>query len=220
MIRTLIAESNALVRAGLSALLAREPDMEVVTELDRLPLVLPAARALQPDVVLLDAGMAAPEGFATVRALRAAVPACGSVVMASTSDSAWELREAVAACAEGFILKDSDPVRITDAVRRVSAGRKAVDPDLAYSVLNSGDSEDSPLTPRELDVLRLVSEGAPATEIAGELYLSVGTVRNYLSRVIRKTGARNRVDAIRIAGEAGWLLPRPVREPAGMSRLR
>lgn len=217
MIRTLIAESNALVRVGLSALLAREPDMEVVTELDRLPLVLPAARALQPDVVLLDAGMVAPEGFATVRALRAAVPACGSIVMASTSGSAWELREAFAACAEGFILKDSDPVRITDAVRHVSAGRKAVDPDLAYSVLNSGDN---PLTPRELDVLRLVSEGAPATEIASELYLSVGTVRNYLSRVIRKTGARNRVDAIRIAGEAGWLLPGPVRELAGMSRPR
>jgi two-component system, NarL family, response regulator DesR len=217
VIRTLIAESNALVRVGLSALLAREPDMEVVTELDRLPLVLPAARALQPDVALLDAGMAAPEGFATVRALRTAVPECGSVVMASTTGRAWELREAVAACAEGIVRKDSDPVRITEAIRRVAAGRKAVDPDLAYSVLNSGDN---PLTPRELDVLSLVAEGASAPEIAGDLYLSVGTVRNYLSRVIRKTGARNRVDAIRIAGEAGWLLPRPAGEPADVSRSR
>lgn len=217
MIRTIIAERNTLVRVGLSALLGREPDMEVVAELDRPQPVGQAAAALQPDVVLLDVGIAAHDRFGTVRAVRAAVPACGSVVMADAGGSSWELREAIAARADGFVLKDADPARITEAVRRVASGRKAIDPDLAYSALNS---PGNPLTPREADVLRLVAEGSRAAEIASELYLSVGTVRNYLSRAMRKTGARNRIDAIRIAGRAGWLSPRSELEEAGMSRSR
>jgi two-component system response regulator DesR len=99
-------------------------------------------------------------------------------------------------------VKDSAPDKITEAIRHVAAGRKAIDPDLAFTALNTAAS---PLTGREIDVLRLAAKGAPAMEIADELYLSVGTVRNYISRVIGKTGARNRVDAIRIADRAGWL---------------
>jgi two-component system response regulator DesR len=120
----------------------------------------------------------------------------------SATHSPRELRGAIAACADGFVVKDSDPGKITDAIRRVAAGRKALDPDLAFSTLASAAS---PLTQRELDVLRLAAQGEPAVEIAGRLYLSVGTVHNYMSRVIGKTGARNRVDAIRIAEGAGWL---------------
>lgn len=201
VIRTLIAESVALVRAGLLALLAKEPDIEVIAELDRRELVVAAVCRLQPDVVVVDCDMAAYDGYATIRELHARVPACGSVVM-SSSHSLCELREAVAARADGFVVKDSDPDKITEAIRRVAAGSKALDPDLAFSTLNS---PASPLTPREADVLRLAAQGESALEIADKLYLSVGTVRNYMSRVIGKIGARNRVDAIRIAEGAGWL---------------
>ena len=201
MIRTLVAENVALVRAGLFALLAREPDIEVVAELDRAEFVVPAASRLRPDVALVDGDVTACDGFAVIRALHAEVPACGSIVIAS-SHSPCVLREAVAACADGFVVKDSAPDKIIEAIRRVGAGRKALDPDLAFSTLNSADS---PLTAREVDVLRLAAQGAPTSEIAGELYLSVGTVRNYMSRVIGKVGARTRVDAVRIADRAGWL---------------
>jgi two-component system response regulator DesR len=201
VIRTLIAESAALMRAGLLALLAKEPDITVVAELDRAELVVPAACRLEPDVAVVDGTMVAHDGFAAIRELHAAVPACGSVIM-SSSHSPCELREAVAACADGFVVKDSDPDKIAEAIRRVAAGKKALDPDLVFSILNS---PASPLTRREVDVLRLAAQGEPAMEIAGKLYLSVGTVRNYMSRVIGKTGARNRVDAIRIAEGAGWL---------------
>jgi two-component system response regulator DesR len=201
VIRTLIAESVALIRVGLLALLATEPDINVVAELDRLELVVPTACRLEPDVAVVDGDMAAHDGFATIRALHAAVPSCGSVVMVS-SPNPCELREAIAARADGFVMKDCAPDKITEAIRRVAAGKKALDPDVAFSTLNSAAS---PLTAREIDVLRLAAQGEPAMEIAGKLYLSVGTVRNYMSRVIGKTGARNRVDAIRIADRAGWL---------------
>jgi two-component system response regulator DesR len=201
MIRTLVAESVALMRAGLVALLTREPDIEIVAELDRPELIVPAVCKLQPDVALVDGDMVADDGFATIRELHARVPDCGSLVM-SSSHSPCELRKAVAACADGFVVKDSAPDKVTEAIRRVAAGKKALDPDLAFSTLNTAAS---PLTAREIDVLRIAAQGEPAMEIAGKLYLSVGTVRNYMSRVIGKIGARNRVDAIRIADRAGWL---------------
>lgn len=201
MIRTLIAESVALTRAGLLVLLSREPDIKVVAELDRAGPVIPAACRLQPDVAVIDGAMVAHDGFATIRELHEAVPGCASIIM-SAGHSPCELREAVAARADGFVVMDSDPDKVTDAIRRVAGGRKALDPDLAFSTLTS---RANPLTPREVDVLRLAAQGEPAVEIAGRLYLSVGTVHNYMSRVMGKIGARNRVDAIRIAGEAGWL---------------
>ena len=201
MIRTLVAESVALMRAGLLALLEGEPDIKVVAELDRPELVVPTACELQPDIAVVDGAMVAHNGFATIRELHAAVPACASIIM-SAGHSPGELREAIAASAEGFVVKDSDPDTITEAIRRVAAGKKALDPDLAFSTLTR---RASPLTPREVDVLRLAAQGEPAAEIAETLYLSVGTVHNYVSRVMGKIGARNRVDAIRIAEDAGWL---------------
>jgi two-component system response regulator DesR len=202
VIRTLIAESNALIRAGLSAFLDQEPDIKVVAELDRSHDVMTGVCAFGAQVAVLDADMAACDGFAAVRALRSAVPACGSLIMASATDKPRELREAFTACADGVVLKESDPGEITEAVRRVAAGGKAVHPDIAFSALSSADN---PLTPREVDVLGLVAQGAPVKEIAADLCLSAGTVNNYLSRAIGKTGARNRVDAIRIADQAGWI---------------
>jgi two-component system, NarL family, response regulator DesR len=199
VIRTLIAESAVLLRTGLHAILSREPDIEVVAELDRPGLVVPTAARLRPDVAVVDGAMVARDGFATIRQLHAVVPTCGSVIM-SSGDSPCDLREAMAAHAAGLVEKDSDPDKFTDAVRRVAAGEKVLDPDLEPTLTSS-----SPLTQRELDVLRLAARGEPAMEIAGRLYLSVGTVHNYMSRAIEKTGGRNRVDAIRIAAGAGWL---------------
>jgi two-component system, NarL family, response regulator DesR len=201
VIRTLIAESVALMRAGLLVFLASEPDIKVVAELDRPELVIPAACQMQPDVAVIDGAIAAQDGFAAIRELHKAAPACASIIM-SASYSPSELREAIAAHADGFVVKDSDPGKITDAIRRVAEGKKALDPEIAFSTLAS---QVSPLTPREVDVLRLAAQGEPAVEIAGRLFLSVGTVHNYMSKVIGKTGARNRVDAIRIAECAGWL---------------
>jgi len=200
VIRMLVAESVALMRGGLVALLTGQLDCEVVAELDRGELILPAALVSRPDVAVIDEKIAGDE-FRLVREVRCAVPGCGSVVMAY-SHSPRRLREAVAAGADGFVGKESSPDRIAEAVGRVASGGKALDPDLAFSALAV---TASPLTSREIDVLRLASAGAPDLEIASELYLAVGTVRNYISRAIGKTGARTRVDAIRKAEGAGWL---------------
>ena len=175
MIRTLIADSVALMRTGLLVLLTREPDIKVVAELDRSEFVIPAACLVQPDVAVVDGSHGVPRWIRHDHGdCTRPFPACGSVIM-SASHSPCDLREAIAARADGFVMKDSDPDKITDAIRRVAAGRKALDPDLAFSTLTS---PVSPLTAREVDVLRLAAQGEPAAEIAGKLYLSVGTVHN------------------------------------------
>lgn len=200
MIRTLIAEQTSLIRAGLVAFLSCSDDIEVVAELQRGDQVVPASRALLPDVAVLAAALPGADGFATARALHAELPSCHSLIMGDQRDPAG-LRRAVAAHASGFVVRDAAPDFLTEAVRRVARGRKVIDPDLAFAALNAAKN---PLTSRELDALRLAAQGATTAEIARDLCLSVGTVRNYLSRAIAKTDARNRVDAIRIAVDAGW----------------
>jgi two-component system response regulator DesR len=113
-----------------------------------------------------------------------------------------DLRRAIAAHATGFVGKDAEPDSISRAIRLVAQGMKALDPDLAFAAL---DAPVNPMTPRETDVLRLAAAGATTAEIADKLCLTVGTVRNHISAVITKTGARNRIDAIRLAGQCGWL---------------
>jgi two-component system, NarL family, response regulator DesR len=200
VIKTLIAEQSCLIRAGLVALLSGADGIEVVAELQRGDQVVPASLVLQPDVAVLAAVLPGLDGFAAARALHAELPSCNSLIMSAQRDPA-HLRRAVASHAVGFIVKDASPDFIAEAVRRVARGRKVIDPDLAFAALNA---TENPLTPRELDALRLAGEGATTAEIATKLCLSVGTVRNYLSRAIIKTGARNRVDAIRIATCSGW----------------
>jgi two-component system response regulator DesR len=200
MIKTLIAEPSSIIRVGLAVLISGAEDIEVVAELERGDQVLPAAQALLPDVAVLAANLPGLDGFATADALHLKLPSCHSLIMGEHRDPA-DLRRAVAAHATGFIVSDAPSDFLAEAVRRAATGRKVVDPDLAFAAL---DAAQSPLTPRELDVLRLAGEGATTSEIAGELCLSVGTVRNYLSRAVTKTGARNLVDAIRIADGAGW----------------
>jgi two-component system response regulator DesR len=201
-IRLLIADDQALVRGALVALLSLEPDLEIVAEVGRGDEVVPAARRTRPDVALLDVEMPGLDGIAAAAALRAALPAC-RVLMVTTFGRPGYLRRAMGAGASGFVVKDTPARQLADAVRRVFAGLRVVDPTLAAETLVSGDS---PLTPRESDVLRAARDGGTVADIASSLGLSEGTVRNHLSAAIGKTGARTRAEAVRLADERGWLL--------------
>jgi two-component system, NarL family, response regulator DesR len=200
-IRLLLADDQDLIRAALSALLELEPDFEVVASVDRGDKVVEAALAHRPDVALLDIEMPGLDGLAAAAVLTAQVPEC-RVVILTTFGRAGYLRRAMAAGAVGFVVKDAPPEALADAVRRVMRGERVVDPALAAATLAAGDS---PLTGRERDVLNAARSGVTVAEIAARLYLSEGTVRNYLSAAIAKTGTQNRMAAVRIADERGWL---------------
>jgi two-component system, NarL family, response regulator DesR len=201
VIRTLVAMESALTRAGLVSLLSRTDDIEIVAELADGNQVVQAAQTLLPDVAVLGATLPGTDGFAAAIALHATLPCCHSLIIGGRRDPSV-VRRAVAAQATGFVARQAAPDHIVEAIRRAATGGKVIDPDLAFAAL---DTAENPLTSREIDVLRLAAEGTNTAEIAERLYLSVGTVRNYLSRSITKTGARNRVDAIRIASGSGWL---------------
>ena len=200
-IRLLLADDQALVREALCALLALEEDFEVVAAVGRGDEVVAAAREHRPDVALLDIEMPGLDGLAAAAVLAAQVPDC-RVVILTTFGRAGYLRRAMEAGAAGFVVKDAPSDVLADAIRRVRTGERVVDPALAVATLAAGES---PLTARERDVLITARSGATIAEIAARLYLSEGTVRNYVSAAIAKTGARNRVEAVRIADERGWL---------------
>jgi two-component system response regulator DesR len=201
-VRLLLADDQALVRGALAALLDLEPDLEVVAEVGRGDAVAEAARKVKPDVALLDVEMPGLDGIAAAKALRAAVPTC-RVLIVTTFGRPGYLRRAMEAGASGFVVKDTPARQLADAVRRVHAGMRVVDPTLAAETLATGDS---PLTDRETDVLRAARAGGTVADLAKELHLSEGTVRNHLSAAIGKTGARTRAEAVRLADQNGWLL--------------
>jgi two-component system response regulator DesR len=201
MIRLLLADDQALVRGALAALLDLEPDLSVVAEVGRGDEVVSAARSAEPDVALLDVEMPGVDGIAATAALRAAVPGC-RVLVVTTFGRPGYLRRAMEAGASGFVVKDTPAAQLADAVRRVHAGLRVVDPTLAAETLVAGTS---PLTSRESDVLRAARDGGTVADIAKSLQLSEGTVRNHLSAAIGKTGARTRAEAVRLAVENGWL---------------
>ncbi|MGC4889231.1 response regulator transcription factor [Micromonospora sp. DT227] len=201
-IRLLLADDQALVRGALAALLSLEPDLTVVAEVSRGDEVVPAALRTHPDVALLDVEMPGLDGVAATVALREALPGC-QVLVVTTFGRPGYLRRAMEAGANGFVVKDTPARQLADAVRRVHAGLRVVDPTLAAETLATGAS---PLTERETEVLRTARGGGTVAELAATLHLSEGTVRNHLSSAIGKTGARNRADAVRVAEANGWLL--------------
>ena len=201
MIRVLLAEDQAMVRGALSALLSREQDIEVVAEVARGDEVVQAALASQPDVALLDIEMPGGDGLAAAQALQKARPSCRSVILTTFGRSGY-LRRAMESGAVGFLLKDAPAAELAVAVRRVIAGERVVDPELALSALSEGNN---PLTPREREVLSVALFGASLAEIAARLVLSEGTVRNHLSTAMQKLGAQNRMEAARLAERKGWL---------------
>jgi two-component system, NarL family, response regulator DesR len=201
MIRVIIAEDMHMVRGALVALLNVEPDIEVVAEMSSGDEILPAAHKWRPDVALLDIDLPGKDGLTAAAEIRSALPEVRTLILTGLGRPGT-LRRALSAHVSGFMLKDAPASELADAIRSVAAGRRVVDSQLA---LAAWDSTDCPLTTRESEVLRLAAHGADASEIAAKLYLSVGTVRNYLTTIAGKLNARNRVDAIRIATEAGWL---------------
>lgn len=201
MIRVLLADDQALVRGALAAMLALEPDIEVVAQVGSGEEVVDAARRGRPDVALLDVQMPGRDGLAVTADLRAALPSC-RVVICTTFGRPGYFARAMENGASGFVVKDAPPEHLVDTVRRVHAGLRVVDPALAAESLASGSS---PLTARERDVLRAARQGGTVAEIARSLHLSAGTVRNHLSAAIGKTGASTRAEAALIADEHGWL---------------
>lgn len=201
MIRVLLAEDVRVLREALAELLGHEGDIEVVAAVDRGDAVVPAAVRHQPDVAVIDIDMPGIDGLDAATRLRRELPTCRTLVLTGVGGPAT-LRRGVQAEVAGFMLKDSGPREVADAIRTVAAGGRVLDPQLAYVALGS---TGSPLTERETEVLRLTASGATPREVAASLFLTYGTVRNYLASAVTKLDARNRVDAIRIAAEAGWL---------------
>jgi two-component system, NarL family, response regulator DesR len=197
MIRTLIAEPVTLTREGLVALLGRESDIELAATVRTREEVVSVARAVRPDVALLAAAFPDRDGITVAAGMRAAVPSCRCALLSPRWRSR-DLQRAAAAGVQGFLTWDSPAQFLTDAVRQLAVGRQVVDPRLSLRV-------QCPLTTREADALRAAADGSTTAEIATVLCLSEGTVRNYLSRAIAKTGTRNRVGAIRVAANSGWL---------------
>jgi two-component system response regulator DesR len=189
------------VRSALAALLELEDDFSVVAQVGRGDEVVAAARASEPDVALLDVEMPGLDGLAAAAALIQEVPRCRVLILTTFGRTGY-LRRAMESGALGFLVKDAPAEQLADAVRRVAAGERVVDPALAAATLAGGAS---PLTGRERDVLVAARDGATVADIAGRLFLSEGTVRNYLSAAIAKTGVRNRVEAVRVADDRGWL---------------
>jgi len=200
-VRLLLADDQSLVRSALAALLGLEPDFEVVAEIGRGDEVVAAALLHRPDVALLDIEMPGLDGLAAAAALAHEVPGV-RVIILTTFGRPGYLRRAMESGALGFVVKDAPAEQLADAVRRVATGERVVDPALAAATLAGGAS---PLTGRERDVLVASRNGATVSDIAAKLFLSEGTVRNYLSAAIAKTGVRNRVEAYREADQRGWL---------------
>ncbi|GCE16525.1 response regulator transcription factor [Dictyobacter kobayashii] len=201
MIRVLLAEDQAMVRGALAALLTLEGDIEIVAEVGRGDEVVGAAQTSQPDVALLDIEMPGCDGITAAAALHTKLPTCRILILTTFGRPGY-LRQAMQSGVVGFLLKDAPSAQLATAIRRAMAGERVVDPTLAMAALSEGNN---PLTNRERDVLAASTEGASIAEIATQLFLSEGTVRNYLSVAIQKTGARNRIEAARTAEQKGWL---------------
>jgi two-component system response regulator DesR len=200
VIRVLLAEDQAMVLGALGALIGIEPDLEVVAQAPSGSEALAAALSLRPDVVVTDIEMPGLSGLELTNELRRRGSGARVIILTTFARPGY-LRRALDAGASGYLLKDAPSHRLADAIRRVHSGGRAVDPELAAEAWSEAD----PLTDRERQVLRLAAEGRSGSDIAAELDLSEGTVRNYLSEAINKIGARNRVEAARIARVKGWL---------------
>ena len=200
MIRVLLAEDQAMVRGALSALLGLEADIEVLGAVADGEAAWRELQRLQPDVLVTDIEMPGLTGLELAQRIqRHALPV--KVVIVTTFARAGFLRRALDAGVSGYLLKDAPAEHLADALRQVQRGGRAIDPQLALEAWSEAD----PLNDRERQVLRLAGEGRAAGEIATQLNLSAGTVRNYLSEAISKLGVGNRIEAYRLARQKGWL---------------
>jgi two-component system response regulator DesR len=201
MIRVLIAEDMHMIRGALAALLRLEKDIDVVAELDRGDTIVDAALRTAPDVAVIDIDLPGLDGLSAAAVLHERLPSCRTLILTGLSQPGHLLR-ALKVHARGFLLKDAPAARLANAIRSIAKGERVLDPELVAAAVEAGSS---PLTEREMDVLRAARSGSASVEIGEQLNLSPATVRNYLSNAIAKLGARNRLDAIRTAEDAGWL---------------
>jgi len=201
MTRILVADDEHLIRDAIAGLLDLQDDFEVVGQASSGTEAIATALRLRPDVALLDLQMPAPDGIEVARRLSAELPGCHSVIVTSHGRPGY-LKAALAAGVHGFLPKTVSSAALAEVVRKVADGGRHVDPELAAEAISAGDS---PLTPRETDVLALARDGAPVDEIAERVALSRGTVRNYLAAAMAKLGGANRHEAARIAADHGWI---------------
>ncbi|KOX17729.1 response regulator transcription factor [Nocardiopsis sp. NRRL B-16309] len=201
MIKIVLADDEHLVRGAIAALLGLEEDLDVVAQVGRGDQVADAVREHGAAVAVLDIEMPGATGLEVAGQLRTAAPDCGVVILTSFGRPGY-LRRALASGARGFLAKDAPVEQLAGAIRRVHEGGRYIDTDLAAAAMVGGES---PLTDREAEVLRAASDGATVARIAASLHLTEGTVRNYMSNAIGKTGADNRLSAIRTAQDMGWL---------------
>ncbi len=200
MIRILLIEPLNLIRGALAATLSLEDDLEVVADLGALDQALDMARAVPPDVAVVNIALLAGNGLATIARLTAELPGCATLAVAGP-DEPGLLNRALGLRIDGVIGTQATPYDLVCGIRRVARGERVIDASLAVAMVAA---PRSPLSARELSVLSVAASGVPSTEVAAELHLSAGTVRNYISSILRKTGARNRLEAIRLAEGAGW----------------
>ena len=200
-VKVFVVDDSAVVRQTMQHLLQGQGEVTLVGSAPNPLLAGAAISKLKPDVLLLDIEMPGMDGLTAAAELRRHSPGTRIVILTTFGRPGY-LRRAMESGVSAFIVKDSPADKLAQTIRKVLDGQRVIDPDLAAAALAEGTS---PLTPRERDVLAAATEGATIAEIAGKLYLSEGTVRNYLSACIQKTGARNRAEALRIARERGWL---------------
>ncbi|MFG3442416.1 DNA-binding response regulator [Nonomuraea sp. NPDC047897] len=200
MIRLLIADDEDLIRGALAALLSLEDDLDVVAEAATTTDAVRLARERRPDIAVLDLEMPPADGLSAAQEIRAALPT--RIVLVTRHARPGVLRRALAAGVSGFVPKTTAATRLAEIIRDVAAGRRYVDPDIAASALAE---DDCPLTERELEVLRASRTGASVNEIAAQVHLAPGTVRNYLSAAMAKLGVGSRHAAAHRAWEEGWI---------------
>ncbi|WP_433508875.1 response regulator transcription factor [Nonomuraea sp. CA-143628] len=201
MIRILIAEDMHILREALVELLSLEDDITVVAGVASGLEIVSSALEHRPDVAVIDIDLPGRDGISAAAELRGRLPGCRVLILTALAKPGV-LRRALGAQVAGFVQKDIRPAELAAAIRTVAAGGRVVDPALALVAL---EAPESPLSQRETEVLRMSASGAQPAEIAERLFLTYGTIRNYLTSAVTKLGARNRVDAIRIATESGWI---------------
>ncbi|MEV4349452.1 response regulator transcription factor [Actinoplanes sp. NPDC049596] len=201
MIRILLVEPMNLLRGALAATLSLEEDLAVVAELGDLEEAPAMARAVRPDVAVVNVDLLAGDGLRLFTRLGAEQPGCAMLVLAGP-DAPGQLNRALDGHVRGVVGTGAAPCELVKAVRKVAHGERVIDADLAVAMVAA---PRSPLSERELDVLSVAASGVPSAEVAAKLHLTAGTVRNYISVILQKTGARNRLEAVRLAENAGWL---------------
>lgn len=201
MIRVLVAEDMRILRDTLVSVLNLEDDIKVVAQVAAGTGIVAAALAERPDLAVLDIDLPGLDGITAAAQLHERMPTC-RVVILTVLGRPGQLLAALDAHVAGFMVKDTPSDHLIDVLRKVAAGERIIDPQLALAAL---EMRESPLSERETDVLRRFAAGAGLLAIAAELFLSYGTVRNYMASAVTKLGGRNRVDAVRIAKDADWL---------------